>query len=618
MGAIVNEALAGFTVKYNTVQFGGSDNNWHTLIGVGVASDYGSMPPMYSFRAEEHWDEPRRALMWVDYTLFIRTIFFASSEARMNLLMRYIQQKLVIPRMHLSIGGLGSGLGAIANFGADPSAYQADILYGPFPGPIEARPLGQAAWEVDWSIKFSINPCVSPSTDLLAFTSFNFSTVWNNDFEGTCTRTISGWATIPRFSDYRSPRAVTTLAENTRGNILVVLPSGFRRVSNVWRESEDKNRLDFNIVDEQLPGDPFPTGVTLAKGSFGFTANSENGGLQTGVAALQMTLKTSPLKHRNLAGQIFLVAALSKQTQLQAIDGTGKPTINVIPIHFSITNGFWDDCRITNASVAWKMTKTLSECLAACNIYQPINEHLVGTLGAQDYGTWLSSLGFTQGNNTFHPYDNIGTSRIRSSTSDEVAISNICDNDFLKQIGNSGSAFYNLSQANLPSLTCPEVPNNGGWIHFDLDIRFLRMDTQTWHRKAAAFIPSLGQLTTVDPLLSNDVKTGGPAVSQSQSDEAVVEHHGYPETWIGLTFSGLRFKHKPFVPEIKSVKGRSVVQYQGSPSAAKWAFDVFGCPVWSITGWRIYRFPGDIPVASVVNSMAAGDPSAGLTIGGEL
>lgn len=583
MAAIVNSNLAGFTVKYNGVQFGGAD------------STYKSLPPFYSYRARFRYDSAGRAVIGQDCTLNVRCIFYASSLAEMTSTMANIREALSQPAKELRIEGLGSGLGLIV----DPLGTYADIANGPKPQFIECNALGQLAWEVAWSVDFFISDCFGQATFGLAFLAFNFNTTWQNDFEGLCTRTITGHVIIPQVRQAASSKTVLHVAEESRGNIVVAVPPNFRRAANVWRESEDKSRLDFTIVDEHLQGDPLPAGITDGDGSFTFAAGDGKGGFANAVCSLSMSLTTAINQPRNLAGQIFLAAVISKQAQMhQALIAAGAPQAKalLVPIRLTITNGKFRSARRTEANVVWSMASPLSAMLSAAGIWQPMGS---------DYTTWKASVASLWGNRGF--------AGLQSSASEAVVI-DLCDNQYTKTIGVVGSSPNNPVDASLDSLSCPDVPDDGGWMAWELDIRVLRHDQQTLHKRASQFLPQTG-ISGQDPGSGTSVTLGGPAYSQSDSDKHVVEYQGYPETYIGLKFKGLRFKHLPFMPELSKVAGLPAVMVDQDPGTPKWAFDSFGCPVYSLVGWRIYRVAGYVPsVGTMGSKVSAGSPNTPIEL----
>lgn len=565
MATIVNTNLAGFTVTYNTVQFGGAD------------STYKSEPPMYGFSGRNRYDESGRAVIGVEYRLEVRCLFFETSEVLMAANMRSIRQLLAAPGALLKIEGLGTGFGSIAAGGTD-----FDIGNGPRPMGVQCVPIGQLCWELSWAVEFFVSECASGGGDALAWMAFNFNTTWRNDFEGLTQRIITGHLIIPQFRNSAAPKTVLHVAEETRGSIIIDVPPNFARLENLWRESDDKQRLDFSIIDEQIGGDFLPAGITEGDGACGFSAGDGKGGFADGLVTLSMSLKTAPNQPRNLAGQIFLAAALSKQGEMSAALSAGA---TIIPLKINIVAGKFRRARQTDCMMAWHITSCLNSMLSGVGIWTPVSPN--------DYTLWKASMTSLWGNRGF---SGIG------SVASEAVIIDLCDNVTTKTIGVVGSSPNSPAAASPPSLTCPEISEDGGWLQFDLEVRVLRKDEQTQHRRAASYVPTVGAISGSDPLLGTTVALGGPTYSQSASEQHVTEYHGFPETYIGLKFKGLRFKNKPYTPEIVSIAGMATRPVKQDPGTPKWAFDVFGCPVWFVSGWRIYSVPGYVSESEVMGS----------------
>lgn len=565
MAVIVNTNLAGFTVTYNGVQFGGAD------------SSFKSHPPMYGFSGRNRYDESGRAVIGVDYRLEVRCMFFETSETAMATNMTAIRRLLQVPGAALTIAGLGTGFGTL-NVGT----VGRDIMNGPRPLGIQCNAIGgQLCWELIWAVEFTLSECTG-SPDALAWTSFTFSTTWRNDFEGLTQRIITGHLTIAGRRNPASPKTALHVAEETRGSMIVDVPPNFQRVENLWRESEDKLRLDFSIIDEMIEGDILPVGITEGDGACGFSSGDGKGGFADGLVTLSMSLKTAPNQPRNLAGQVFLAAALAKQGEMAAALPEGA---TIIPIKINIVAGKFRRARQTDCQIAWHITSCLNAMLEGVGIWTPVSPN--------DYTLWKASMSSLWGNRGF---SGIG------SVASEAVIIDLCDNVTTKTIGVVGSSPNSPAAASPPSLTCPEISDNGGWLQFELETRILRKDEQTQHRRASSYVPTIGTIVGADPLLETTVALGGASYSQSGSDQHVTEYHGYPETYIGLKFKGLRFKNKPYTPEIASIGGMSVRPVKQDPGTPKWAFDVFGCPAWYVSGWRIYSVPGYVSESEVIGS----------------
>lgn len=595
MPAIVNENLAGFTVTYNGVQFGGAD------------SQFKSLPPMYSFEAVPRHDRSGRAVMMVDVNLQVRCIFYETSEGNMTNNMAAIQVALSTPGRSLTMSGLGSGFGI-----ATAGVITADVNNGPKPGPVRCTPIGgQLAWELAWSVQFGYVPCASGSEVFDAFMEFSFNTTWNNDFEGLATRTISGLARIKQHRDFTAnPDVVVHVAEELRDNFVISVPTGFRRVNNSWRESDDKAVLEFTIVDEELRGDPLPDGVTMGNASFSFSSGDGKGGFATALCVLSMTLRTAPNVHRDMAGKLFLAAVLSKQGAMATALGNDKQPI---PLKLDIVNHKFEDCRVTQCQMVWQMTAaSLSTMLTAAGIWQPVSDMIGSTFGApQDYNTWKAGMNSL--------WANRGFSGLTSNASEAVII-DLCDNVNSKTIGVVSMGSQSLNSQSLPSITCPSISASGGWINWDLQIVPLRKDNQTHHRRAAPFLPesSLAAGDLQDPSTDTEAPSGGPSYSQSGSDQDIIEYQGYPEHYVGMKFRALRYVNTPFMPVIKSISGNAVYQVHEEGGQPQFAFDAFGCPVWYIEGVRVYKVVGQptgkVRTGSAVSLGASLTPTGGLEL----
>lgn len=597
MALIVNSALSGFTVDYNGIQLGGSD------------SQYKSFPPRYRFSAEPVTDDSGRTVKSVRCTLFVTCVFYETSEASMAANMRTIRMALMQHGRLLKLSGLGSGFDWINPAVIARLGDIRDIAGGPHSHPVEMNPIGQLCWELIWGIDFEISPCSNPNGfDGLAFSSFNFSTTWRNDFEGYSSRVIQGRLSIPFTRNAASPKTVLHIAEHTRGNILVKVPDGFKRVENVWHEREDKHALDFTIVDQQLQGDPYPAGITMADGNFSFNTGSKKGNaMNEAIATLNCTFKTAYDQPKNLAGQVFIAMVLSKQAEIQTELVATDPKGTILPLHFAIQSGKFDSARLTQASMSWYVTKDFNKLLQAVKIFDP----LPGV--DQTYATWKVSMESAWGNRGVMALEN---------DIDDGAIIDLCDNKTTIEIGDTGSEPNVVVDQSIDSLSCPNIPDNGGWLHFDLDIKVLREEQSSRHNRAAAYIPSLPASGTTysyeqQPETGNGspVLIGGPEYSQASSDQEAIEYHGHPRFLIGLSFSGLRFKRVPYVPAISSVGGQTVREHgKQNIGAPKHVMDSFGCPVWSVSGYRVYSVPGRVSEIKPVSSLTAADTSIPLDL----
>lgn len=566
MSAIRYENLAAATVTYNGIQFGGGD------------APYDSLPPKYSFSSRFVYDDAGIAVKATVYILTVQCIFFETAEGFMGANMEVIRRKLGEPGKELKILGLGTGFGTITH----------DEEWGPKPiGVPQFTPLGAACWELVWTIQFSIKECTN-TTSTNFISAFNFSTTWHNDFEGICERSISGYAEIPVYHKNLNGSLVPSkVVDEIREQLKVVVPNGFKRTTNTWRENLTKNRLDFVIVDQCLPGTAYPLGLTEAAGNCSF--HTEGTGFSSGIVTLNMHMKVSPSYPASLASVIFMTAAITKQQQMQTANNAKGAT--VMPIAFSISNGKFDEARVTSASMSWKITKCFTAMLKASNVYSVVTQG--------NYVTWKQSIENTWGNRGAK-FPN-GNGQIASNPNDVVAVT-LCQNISDVTIGDSSSPIGVNPGEIVSTLTCPDVPNDGGWVYYDKVVRILRINKQSWHKKAVSYLPTPGFISTVVSPGSGVTNLGSFPYTQSASEEADVEHHGLPETYILLQFRGVRLKHKPEMPVITHVAGLPVTEVIPSVQIPHVIMDSLSCPVWALRGYRVYRVNGYVPAVKAIGS----------------
>lgn len=567
MVAIVNQNLAALTVTYNDVQFGGAD------------SAYKSTPPTYKFSGQFIYDDANVAVKGTRYTLQVSTTFYETSEIALANNVEELRKKLSQPRKILKIEGLGTGFGTIDH----------DDEWGPKPRSFEWAPLGQLAWQCSWIVQFDLKHCDNESAvghEPGVFTAFNFDTTWQNDYEGICERTMSGYVEI--VVPGQPGNIPKMIVDEVRDQITVVCPEGFRRVRNVWHENAAKNRLTFIVTDAVLPGTALPIGCSLADGEVSYS--SEGPGFAKSTVTLRMTLKVSPSYPPSLAGAIFLTAAQTKQQNMQAAIKDGV----VIPKSIYIANGKFDRARETTASISWMLTKCTASMMRAAGIWEPVvsNSH-------SEWKTSVENL-----------WKNRGAALINGnpigSLRSEAIVVDLCTNTNEVTIGDSPLTINGDTVNPSFGFTCPNIPPDGGWVFHDLKIRILRQANQTWHRKNVPYLPEPGYDPGLDPTPISGgagVPLGGfPFEQDSESTKNDIEYNGLPVQWVALQFRALRLQHKPEMPIIKTIAGVPVVEVTSDQEGPKIGFDALNCPVWWIRGYRIYRVNGFLPSIKATGS----------------
>jgi hypothetical protein len=573
MSLAINQNLAAATVTYNGVQFGGAD------------SAHQSLPPTYRYSGQFERDDAGAAIVGTRYTLSVSTTFYHTTSVQsLEQSVEDVRLKLQQPGKTLKIVGLGNSFGTISH----------DEKWGPMPISFDWEPLGLYSWQCTFVIQFVIKECSSHHANPMALTAFNFATSWQNDYEGICERTIDGYAEI---AIWRQPgtNLPAQIADQVRDSLDIVCPVGFRRRVNTWREDYTKNRLRFVIVDSLESGTPLPVGCTAASGSVSYS--SMGPGFAKSIVTMNMDLKISPAFHPSTAGIIFLGAAHTKQQELQAGIGNGT----VIPKSISITNGKFDRARETSCSMTWMLSGCTSDMMKAAGIWTP--------LVSNNYQQWRTSVE--------NLWNNRGAAKVNGSyvgsDPQDCIVVDLCSNITSMRIGDSG---VGEQTPNNPlqnfQFTCPNIPEDGGWLLHDLRVRILRQNKQTWHKKAVPYEPSPGFDSSSGSLASGDTVSLGsyPYEQPTEETQADIEYNGLPEVWILLQFRGYRIKHLPALPIITTVAGLPAVEITSDQEGPMLAFDALNCPVYRLRGYRVYKVNGYIGALKKSGSLSScADPS---------
>ena len=147
------------------------------------------------------------------------------------------------------------GLGVVVNIGS-----VRDVVWGPKPISCDVVPLGAGnGVKLVWKVAARIPDCAD-AVYSFAMAEWNYTIQYSIDATGYSRRTHTGFVRIPVTRTSPSSRSIPDSADAYRERINPPLPRGFRRIPGEFTLSMDKARLDFSIVDEQLPPNILPPG----------------------------------------------------------------------------------------------------------------------------------------------------------------------------------------------------------------------------------------------------------------------------------------------------------------------------------------------------------------------
>lgn len=557
MPGVKDTPHAGFTLSYNGVQFGGSD------------SEYKFILPAYSLNGTMMYDDAGRVVTHIQYILDVQACIYHDSEAAQSLQVDAVTRLLSEPGRVLDIRTLG--LGAIS---------RADLIWGPKPHSIALKPIaGTICSQLHWVLEFNVSPCESPNyTTWDTWMAWNYSVSCSFDFEGRETRTMHGYVQIPQSVVRISQPSPTPLpstrhvVDEVRERITLYVPDNYRRVHSSFNENAAKNRLEFSVSDEALPGDAPMPGVSKASGSVDFGTDWP---YVAGTTSLSMSLTSMPGASRFGAMRAFLMAVITQQEKLRRI--LKDTSSAVIPNRITLRQGLFDDARKMTGSVSWQIVSCAERFLKDSSLWEPVP--------APDTKAWKDSVADA------HLWHNrgYGGKGTRTIPNEDIVI-DLCDARKAAGIGATSQATQSYEQSKLP-FTC-DPPEENSWLAYDLKVTLYRNDPQTWIGRTS---PTISTDAVKGNTQGGDyaVNIPGPVYSNAVGDELpIVEQNGRPMSYVLMQFKGLRVKYLPVVPIIKTVGGHKVFQVHAANHAPTLAFELMDCPVYFVNTWIMYRFDG--------------------------
>jgi hypothetical protein len=171
----------------------------------------------------------------------------------------------------------GRGVGGIAINVGPPNAW--DTRWGQFPTMLEMKPLGMGnAQKFRWGIDFCVPTCAGATyLGNQQPAEFCYKLSFDIDRGGYTKRIYSGFVRIPQTRRDITNRVPYITADQWRESINPPQLPGFRRIPGRFTVSEDRNRLDFEIIDEQLESpNALPPGCVEAEASHTYQSNPGN------------------------------------------------------------------------------------------------------------------------------------------------------------------------------------------------------------------------------------------------------------------------------------------------------------------------------------------------------
>ena len=522
------------TVTYNGFSFSG---RWDK-------SDTYAYPPKFQLTGDIVYDDAGRNSIYTRYTLTVMCVIFTEAESlpgeELGADLEDIHDRLSDPHQELFVNGIGLPFESdikTSAWGVQPKRIIVD--------PIAGLKAANLVWTVEFCLPTGINLQKNMGAAETQYYALNWASSWEIDESGLTTRTVNGYYQIagrvlPKKDGTPANIKPEAIADQFRESIEIEIPLGFRRLSQSWRESLDKSRLNFTIVDRQFDFIAFPVQCTNARGDF--TVNMQMPAGVTGMATLSMELEVVPGIHRSIAVIHFLRAAFDRQQMmLKALNTSERyvgKKVTVIPQFSQTRVGLFD--RRVRYQMTWLITGCVSDLMYSRELYDPIKFQQADTpssggMTAATHQYWLSSLG-----KVTHQRGVAGL----TSPKDNDRIVNIADGINQHKIvpGYTGVKFIPGTGT---KFKCPDLDEEASWLAYDVSFEFVQETGYTIRNYLTPLEPK--SVPKEDPNKSG-TKLPTEATTVVDADYKKFVESNESGYFMILKFKGMRAQHAPTVP----------------------------------------------------------------------
>jgi hypothetical protein len=527
----------------------------------GIA--FGVFRENMQIRCEPVYDDADRSVKWLKYKLLIHTIIYSDDNTVGNTqgTMEGLQLALNEPGKTLTIQDVGfDTIHGVTSVTGDATRAQ-DIMWGVKPRVLEMRPVGGVlAWEVIWECEFNINRYSTSG-----FLAFNYDCVYDVDDEGLTTRVINGYAEVPGVLAGDGISALFNV-DSQWDYITVGIPYGFQRVRNTHKINASKMRIDFTVIDRELSGEAFPTGIIKNDLTFSLQ-NAAERGFGAWVGSVSGSMTVAPGYQPSLAVPKFFAILYAKIGSMNALMANRPQPGAVVPITLAISHKLFS--RETSFSCSFLISRCLEEVLQGTGMYDKNPD--------SDYNQWMASLS--------QVFSNRGVAGLRYQTAGDTIISRTNQRATVN-IGYDAGGQLQPYGAGVYNVVCGTITEANSYLTYDVITRSLISTSQVLHKPAS----------------STQGTGSGGAPSGSAPDPHTMQVQSDPTMWVIAYASAARLKFPVDTTAsiLTTVKGMQV-EYWAELHSEQKKESFFGCALYKRKWIIVYRVKGiaeDMPVFS--------------------
>ena len=527
-----------------------------------------------TIRCEPVYDDAERVVVCHHYTVRVVGVV-AGDGGTTDQEMQQIRAQLTKPGRRMAIRGAGF-YDLVVN-----QAGVTDCRFGPKPRVINWTPIGSAqAAEVEWECETWIVFCAD-ALDPTEPIAFNYGVNYALDLRGLTTRTISGYIEIAMNRTDPDAQTIPHTVDEWRERVRQDIPDHFQRTSQNFQISPDKRRLDFSIVDTELPNNnPYPRGVAKVSGHHRVGWTRRGGGAGRLRNNISVEIELAP--NQPMLNAYAAFAAIIR-TRIDIARAAYRMGVMVEDIQVQ-EDLFGRDC---NFSCSYTVCAPLQRLLADLGLWTP--------LAHNTWGEWAASIAETT--------DERGWANMRLQPTQDVLV-DPCGSVFTMP--------WNVVPAPRPiALALPSnvlrnetPPPEESWLEYDAHVYV--------YRDRALVRQSIMQRPENEDPDFNPQDTGGLVIPPAGGQPDILQRGGKSRYTASLVGHAKRAGHKIPKPALRQVGGADTVEIDAK-FFQKITGNWLGVPIYQATWVILYSLasePGDVPPQANIEQGVQADGTA--------
>lgn len=492
-------------------------------------------------------DQAGRTVVYVVWAITMRDRIFGTADA-VNTAMNDIQSKLTAQGGALAFAFKGYG-----DLNVNAGGFKKDVVWGPKVRGLKIRLLGRdMATEILWTVEVAVPQCTSPAAQQFSNQplEINYRVTYSQDSSGYARRTVSGHIRIVQTRAAVNNMALTDNADSYRHRIVPESPNFFRRINADFTLDESKCRLDYTIVDEEMPPNVPPPGIVQASATHSLQTNSTYSGQYT--ATLSATYEIAKDQNPQTAYFYFLRLYADRFGKAQANARYAGKQGAVIPRGLSFSESEIYGRTKAQCSATYTVTCDKRSFLAASGLWMPIPD--------SNYALWRQSMrtalfGVRAG----------GFGNLIFQNSDDIVV-DLCHTNYPSLAAGAIAPFPGGGGAVAAAVDAYIPDPNSSFLDYQLAVR-VDMDNHIVEMKHLPL-----NLVNTQGSLSNDVALSSPTDAKRLDNPAYTtlpyggsakistsQRRVYPSIAVTLTGRAVRVGYQIDLPTISSFMGTSAI-----------------------------------------------------------